>query len=103
MIHAEEGLEHINHHYESSKNKCIVANLKMLRHFEGMWACNGSIQDIFTTDREGRLLRHPHSEAISTFLLFFEKLERLSQYPNGNYNKKSPCKILFFTYQLVPS
>ena len=75
----------------------------MLRHFEDMWAFNGSTQDIFTADRQGRPLRHPHSEAISTFLLFFEKLERLSQYTNGNHNKKSPCKFHFFTYHVISS
>ena len=93
VIHAEEILEHFNHHYFSSKNKCVLASLKMLRQFEGMWACHGSTQDIFTADPEGRSLRHQHSEAISTFLLFFEKLEQLSQYTNGNHNKKSPCKF----------
>ena len=93
VIHAEEILEHFNHHYDSSKNKCHLANLKMLRHFEVMWDCHGSTQEIFTADREGRLLRHPHSEPISTFLLFFEKLERVTQYANGNHNKKTPCKF----------
>ena len=96
VIHQEEILWHFNYDYENWKNKCGDASMKMIEHFEVMWACNGSTSDIFTTDREGRPLRHPHSEAISTFLLFFEKLERLSRYANGNHHKKSPCKFIFY-------
>ena len=96
VIHAEEILEHFNYEYGTMKNTCAVANFKMIQHFEGMWDCNGSTQEIFTTDREGRPMRHPHSEAITTFLLFFDKLERMSRYSDGTSctnPKLSPCKF----------
>ena len=96
VFHLEEILWHFNYDYGNWKNKCGNASMKMVQHFEKMWACNGSTQDIFTADREGRPLRNLHSEAISTFLLFFKKLERLSRYTNGYHHKKSPCKFLFY-------